>query len=81
MTMLCFPKLGLGYITSGSFYKTFVVQIEKHAVASMHKNQPDILFACLFGFVRTDAKHSSAHTAVQADMESLTTNLHVEEIP
>lgn len=79
--MLCFPKLGLGYIKSGAFYKTFVVQIGKHTVVSMHKNHPDILFACLFGFVRTDAKHSSAHTAVQEDMESLTTNLHVEEIP
>lgn len=80
MTM-CFPKLDLGYINSGAFYKTFVVQIRKHSVSSMHKNRPDILFACLFGFVRTDAKHGSAHTAVQADMESLTTNLHVEEIP
>lgn len=79
--MLHAPKLGLGYIKSGAFYKTFVVQIGKHTVVSMHKNHPDILFACLFGFVRTDAKHSSAHTAVQADMESLPTNLHVEEIP
>lgn len=79
--MLYSPKLGLGYIKSGAFYKTFVVQIGERNVVSMHKNHPDILFACLFGFVRTDAKHSSAHTAVQADMESLPTNLHVEEIP
>lgn len=46
----------------------------------LRKTHPDILF-CLFGLVRMVAKHSSAHTAVETDMESLTTNLHVEEIP
>lgn len=58
----------------------FVVQIGKQTVVWVEK-PPDILFSCLFGLVRTEAKHSSAHTAVQADMESLTTNLRVEEIP
>lgn len=79
MAVLCFPKLGLDYINSGAFY--LWCRAEKHSVVSMHKKHPDILFVCLFGFVRTDAKHSSTHTAGKADMESLTTNLHVEEIP
>lgn len=52
----------------------------RHAVVILRKTHPDILF-CLFGLVRVVAKHSSAHTAVETDMESFTTNLHVEEIP